>query len=161
MRLTEAEYEALCAKRSAPPSAEREQCNGVVATAPEKRSAARFVLPWPPSTNTIWRSLRSGPMAGRVLLSKAGRQYREAVADAVVAQNTGRVIFGGRVGVEIILHPPTRRKLDIDNRVKALLDGLTHVDLWHDDEQIDVLIVRREEIRKEGAAIVVAWEIEE
>lgn len=117
-------------------------------------------LPWPPSTNTIWRSMRSGPMAGRVLLSKAGRAYRAAVVGAVCEQNTGCVVFGDRVGVEITLHPPTRRKLDIDNRVKALCDGLTHAGLWRDDEQIDVLIVRREALRKGGAAIVRVWTLE-
>lgn len=116
-----------------------------------------LTLPWPPSTNTIWRSLRSGPMAGRVLLSKQGRQYWAEVHTAVCEQNTGCVVFGERVGVEITLHPPTRRKLDIDNRIKACLDALTHAGLWQDDEQIDVLIVRREEIRKEGAAVVRVW----
>ena len=116
-----------------------------------------LTLPWPPSTNSIWRSMRAGPMAGRVLLSKEGRQYRKDVYGAVREQNPEVIVFHERLGIEIVLHPPTRRKMDIDNRVKACLDALTHAGIWYDDEQIDVLIVRREEIRKEGAAIVRIW----
>ena len=119
----------------------------------------RLTLPFPPSTNTIWRSMRSGPMAGRVLLSKAGREYRKAVHSAVIAQIGARGAFGGRLRVLIQLHPPTRRRLDIDNRIKACLDALTHAAVWVDDEQVDVLQITRGEIMAGGLAVVEVEEI--
>jgi crossover junction endodeoxyribonuclease RusA len=117
-------------------------------------------LPFPPSTNTIWRSMRSGPMAGRVLLSKAGREYRKAVHAAVTAQNGARGAIAGRVRVFIELHPPTRRSLDIDNRIKAVLDALTHAAVWVDDEQVDVLQITRRDIVAGGLAVVEVEEIQ-
>lgn len=120
-----------------------------------------LTLPYPPSVNTIWRSMRSGPMAGRVLLSKRGREYRKEVNTAVSHQNGAGAIFLGRLGVSIILYPPDRRKADIDNRCKAILDALTHAKIWQDDEQIDVLIVRREKIVPGGLAEVRIWSVDE
>lgn len=115
----------------------------------------RLTLPWPPSTNTIWRSLRSGPLAGRVLLSKAGREYRKSVHAAVTAQIGARGTISGPVKVDIQLHPPTRHRLDLDNRIKAVLDALTHAAVWVDDSQVDVLIVSRGEVRPNaGCALV-------
>jgi len=157
VRLTEAEYEALIARRSA----ERVPVAMPVPVAPEKRasgpeSEVTITLPWPPSTNTIWRSLRAGPMAGRVLLSKAGREYFRVAADSVREQ-CNRQTFVSRLGVELILHPPTKRAFDIDNRCKAALDACTKGGLWVDDDQIDVLIVRRAEVVTGGRLVVRAW----
>jgi crossover junction endodeoxyribonuclease RusA len=120
-----------------------------------------FSLPYPPSVNTIWRSMRAGPMAGRVLLSKRGREYRKAVNASVTDQNGAQATFGGRLGISIILYPPDRRKADIDNRCKAILDGLTHAGVWGDDEQIDVLIVRRDRVTSGGLAEVRIWSLDE
>ena len=126
----------------------------------EVGEAMRLTLPWPPSTNTIWRSLRSGPMAGRVLLSKAGREYRKAVHAAVTAQIGARGAISGPVRVDILLHPPTRHRLDLDNRIKAVLDALTHAAVWADDSQVDVLIVSRGEVRpNDGCALVEVAEL--
>jgi crossover junction endodeoxyribonuclease RusA len=43
-----------------------------------------------------------------------------------------------------------RRIADIDNRVKAALDALTHAGVYDDDSQIDELLVCRGEIVKGG-----------
>lgn len=97
-----------------------------------------LTLPYPPSTNTYYRSLRKGPMAGRVLISEKGRNYREAVKRSVgfthAAQN-------GRLSVGITLFPPDRRRRDVDNCLKALLDSLTHAGVWDDDNQIKKLSI--------------------
>jgi crossover junction endodeoxyribonuclease RusA len=53
--------------------------------------------------------------------------------------------MAGRLAVSIEAFPPDRRKRDLDNMLKALLDSMTHAGIWHDDDQIDeVRIVRRE-----------------
>lgn len=116
-------------------------------------------LPWAPSTNTIWRSLRAGPMAGRVLLSREGRAFFAAAERAVLVQRAGRSI-AGRAEVDIELHAPTRAQLDIDNRAKAVLDALTKGGLWADDSQVDVLTIRRGCVLKGGAVMVRARECE-
>lgn len=115
-------------------------------------------LPWAPSVNTLWRNVVIGRSA-RTLLSKEGRAYFEHAAADVLVQRKGRSI-AGRVEAEIVLHPPTRAALDIDNRCKAVLDACTKGGLWADDSQVDVLIVRRAGVLKGGAVIVRAVEIE-
>ena len=109
-----------------------------------------FDLPWPPSTNTYWRHtlIKGKP---RVLLSQEGRVFRRAAAHALLLQ--GIVIKGldGRLAVQIILHAPDRTKRDLDNfGGKAVLDAITHANVWHDDSQVDDLHIRRGHIVKGG-----------
>lgn len=115
-------------------------------------------LPWAPSVNAIWRHVVIG-RAARTLLSKDGRRYFEHASAVVCAQRNGRRI-NGRAEVEIVLHAPTRAVLDIDNRVKAVLDVCTKGGLWSDDSQVDVLIVRRGDVLRGGAVVVRAAEID-
>ena len=44
-----------------------------------------LTLPWPPSVNGYWRHPTTGKLAGRHLISEAGRAYREAVGWQVAA----------------------------------------------------------------------------
>ncbi|HET8792089.1 MAG TPA: RusA family crossover junction endodeoxyribonuclease [Modicisalibacter sp.] len=112
-----------------------------------------ITLPFPPSTNTVWRNLK-----GRTLLSRKGREYRKAVI-ALVAEQKAVAGLAGRLSVTVMLHPPDRRKRDIDNYGgKALLDAITHAGVWIDDEQIDRLEMIRGEIRKPGMAVVTITE---
>jgi crossover junction endodeoxyribonuclease RusA len=105
-------------------------------------------LPWPPSMNRYWRHV-----GAKTLLSRAGRKYRQAVTLRVVL--AGRPRIDGRLAVEIEAFAPDRRKLDLDNRLKAILDALEHAGVYADDEQIDDLHIRRGEVRKGGALAVV------
>ena len=117
-----------------------------------------LTLPWPPSTNSIWRAfVQKGRV--RTILSKAGREYRKTATEAAQAQYAGEPMQG-RLSVSITLHAPTRRAYDVDNRVKAAADALTHAGIWGDDEQIDRLELIRGEIRKPGMAVVTISECE-
>ena len=60
----------------------------------------------------------------------------------------------GRVSVTIELCPPNNRPFDIDNRVKATLDALTHAKVWVDDSQVDMLTVWRSDIVEGGKCFV-------
>jgi crossover junction endodeoxyribonuclease RusA len=105
-------------------------------------------LPLPPSVNHYW--LQSG---GRRFLSKAGRQYKADVADQIVAQEIPK--FGiQRLKVLIHLHPKDKRKIDLDNRLKACLDALQDAGVFDDDEQIDHLTIQRATIKSGGGATV-------
>ena len=96
-----------------------------------------LTLPWPPSTNTYWRHVGT-----KVLISAEGRAYRKAVADQVLIQR-GAKRLAGRLHVDIIAHVPDKRRRDLDNLFKSVLDSMTHAGVWLDDEQIDSLAIRR------------------
>ena len=105
---------------------------------PEPRT---LEFPFPPSVNHYWRHTIVNKRP-RVLISKRGREYRSAVRRFV---GLGCKPMAGRLAVSIEAFPPDRRKRDLDNMLKALLDSMTHAGIWHDDDQIDeVRIVRRE-----------------
>lgn len=89
-------------------------------------------LPWPPSVNHYYRHV--GP---RVLISRDGRTYRETVARRLQSSQVRK--FTGEVELQIQLYPPDRRRRDIDNCLKCLLDSLTIGGLYEDDSQIKKL----------------------
>lgn len=101
---------------------------------------ATFTLPWPPSVNAAYRSVRMG-RGVRVLLSRAGREFKDSAALELLAQRVPS--FGAqRVSVAVSLFPPDRRRSDIDNRAKLLIDALMP-SVIDDDSQIDRLLFER------------------
>ena len=96
----------------------------------------RYTLPYPPSVNHYYRHV-----GARVLISSEGRKYREAVWLAVLEQ--GRKRHEGPVSVELLVSPPDKRRRDLDNVLKGLLDALAHAGVYEDDSQIDSLTVKR------------------
>ena len=125
-------------------------------------------LPWPPSVNAYWRSPNKGPLAGRTLISEKGRHYRGAVqaecANEWTRRWAARIAMpefdeAKRLSVALYAYPPDKRKRDLDNLPKAVLDALTHAGVWADDEQIDHLSIQRCELRKGGRIEVVVTEL--
>jgi crossover junction endodeoxyribonuclease RusA len=100
-----------------------------------------FTLPYPPSVNTYWRHPSRGPLAGRHLISQEGRDYRTAVC-AYVAEGQTKPVTGP-LAVDIEAFFPDRRRRDLDNILKSLLDSLTHAGVWEDDSQITDLRIRK------------------
>lgn len=110
-----------------------------------------LTIPYPPSVNHYWRAV---PGHG-VLISAAGRKYRSEVALTVATSGCGGVLpLLGRLAVDLVVTFPDRRKRDLDNLPKAILDACTHAGLWLDDSQIDDLRVRRIGVGKPGAVEV-------
>jgi len=89
-----------------------------------------LTLPWPPSVNTYWRVFN-----GRAIISAKGREYRKAVADQVLIQRAAKN-YVGKLQVEIQAFRPDNRRRDLDNLLKAALDGCTHAGVWQDDSNI-------------------------
>ena len=111
-------------------------------------------VPFPPSVNHYWRHITLRGHT-RTVISKKGREYRQTIGSLIRPPEP----LTGRLSVCIDLQPPDRRRRDIDNYPKALLDSLTHAGVWEDDEQIDSLHITRGKVEKPGAAIVTISEI--
>ena len=99
-------------------------------------------LPYPPSVNNYWRRVGQ-----RTIISKFGRQYKKEVAKLC----RGLTPFDSscRLKITILCCPPDRRKRDLDNVLKALLDSLSGY-VYNDDSQIDSILIIRSEVRKKG-----------
>src|SRR5690606_21171122 len=93
-------------------------------------------LPYPPSVNHYWR--RVGP---RTLISRGGRAFRNEVCAILAARRVSPL--DGALAVSIELFPPDRRRRDVDNAMKSLLDALAHGGAYHDDSQVARLTIQR------------------
>ncbi len=113
-----------------------------------------LTLPWPPSVNTYWRHPTKGALAGRALISEKGRDYRIAAGVAMFDQLRRYPGLAGRLAVTLACNPPDRRRRDLDNVPKALLDALTHGQVILDDSQIDDLHIVRGAPVKGGCVVV-------
>lgn len=107
-------------------------------------------LPWPPTVNTYYTVARN-----RKILSKKGREYK---LNALTIKRKRRIL--GRLEVNIDAYPPDRRKRDMDNILKPILDVLGDAGVYADDSQIDILRVRRRDVEKPGYVRVYISEIE-
>jgi crossover junction endodeoxyribonuclease RusA len=105
-------------------------------------------LPYPPSVNHYWRYVN-----GRVLISAKGRKYRQDVC-AAVFPNPGEIIMDGRLSITLHIFPPDKRRRDVDNVLKAILDSLQHANVYADDSQIDEIHVFREKTMPNGEKMV-------
>lgn len=112
-----------------------------------------YELPYPPSVNHYWRRV-----GWRTLISREGRRYRREVVALLAAQRARPL--GGRLFVRVTVFPPDRRAFDLDNRLKALLDALQQGGAFHDDSQIDELVIKRGAVVPDGKTIVEITEID-
>ena len=96
----------------------------------KNENAITLTLPWPPSVNKYWRTFQ-----GRMIISAEGRSYRKAMADQVLIQR-GAKHYTGKLRVQIEAFRPDNRRRDLDNLLKAVLDGCTHAGVWEDDSNI-------------------------
>lgn len=113
-----------------------------------------LTLPWPPSANTYWRHPTRGRLAGRHLISEKGRDYRAAVIRQVREQLGKINPRTDLVAVTVEAFVPDRRKRDLGNLEKALMDSLTHAGVWVDDSQIDDLRIKR--ARNDKGELIIA-----
>jgi len=110
-------------------------------------SAITVELPYPPSVNHYWRRV-----GARTLISVGGRRFRKRVC-AILKDRVDRAL-SGPVRVQVDVHPPDRRRRDLDNIQKSLLDALEHAGVFLDDSQIVDLHVTRCCIKAGGKVVV-------
>ena len=110
-----------------------------------------LTLPFPPSANRYWRHGR-----GRTYLSKEAKHYRMIVAGMVNMKP-----MEGPLKIRIDLYPSNRRRWDLDNRIKQLLDALEHAGVYKDDSQIIRIDARKEKIITGGECVVKIHEMKD
>jgi crossover junction endodeoxyribonuclease RusA len=150
-------------KRAKRPTLASDQSREVAASKTQEENAAAaaygwkvdgeslvITLPPAPSVNSYYRVYR-----GRSILSKVGRQYQKDVLRIL----DGCPKIAGRLSMEIVFYPKDRRISDLDNRLKSLIDGMTHGGVYDDDSQIDDLRIMRREVQKPGRMVITINEI--
>jgi crossover junction endodeoxyribonuclease RusA len=94
-------------------------------------------LPWPPSVNHYY-----SVAGGRKILSETGRAFKLYATQLMLIQHIDK-IKAPSYSVHILARPPDRRRRDLDNVLKPLLDALTEYGAISDDSKIDDLRIQR------------------
>ena len=97
----------------------------------------KYELPYPPTMNTYWRHCN-----GRHFISAKGKKFREDTVLTVMEEGKP-ITQEGAVELEIFLWHPDRRKRDIDNVLKPILDALQAAGVYKDDQQVSRLEITR------------------
>lgn len=105
-----------------------------------------YELPYPPSVNHYWRRV-----GARTLISRGGRLFREEICARLAGGGPRRPPAGGRIALCMDAFPPDRRRRDLDNIQKPVLDALEHAGVYEDDSQVDLLITRRGPVSDGGS----------
>jgi crossover junction endodeoxyribonuclease RusA len=112
-------------------------------------SEVEFTVPFAPSVNHYWISCVS---KGRVLkfVGPKGKKFRADVLE--ITKDLPKFPPDASLSMKMVIRPPDRRKRDVDNFSKALLDALEAAQLFDNDCQIDELHIKRDknDIIKDG-----------
>lgn len=112
----------------------------------------RLTLSWPPSVNHYWENNKRGGKR----IGAAGKAFRaQTWADTLHVTPFGK----SRLSVEIVACPPDRRRRDLDNTFKAILDALENVEVFDDDGQIDHLEKWRGPVVPGGQIVLLITEL--
>ena len=109
-------------------------------------------LPWPPSVNTyytVWK--------GRKILSKKGKQFKLDCREHLTVQ---KVPFTGDLSVCVRVSMPDKRRRDLDNLLKPILDVIGEFNVYEDDSQIVDLRILKHPFADKGTVTVTVMEIE-
>lgn len=111
--------------------------------------AARLVLPFPPSGHTLFR-LHKGSR-----LSESYRKWRDEAGWVLKTQTPKKTL--GRVGIHLTFRSPDKRRRDLDNLLKPVIDLLvTHGLIEGDDSRfVRVLEASWDDIAIEPGVVVV------
>jgi len=97
-----------------------------------------ITLPWPPTVNHYYTVAR-----GRKILSKKGREYKKTCALEMMVQRIPQDASVKRYCISINAYPPSKRRHDLDNLLKPILDALVDYGAIEDDSQVDDLRIQR------------------
>lgn len=111
-----------------------------------------LTLPYPPSVNHYW-----GQSGKRRFIGKKGKEFRDKVIKIVNCEKISTLF--GRLSVTVYLYPPDRRKRDLDNCMKSLLDACEHASCYENDSQIDELHIIRMNVVKGGECLITVHQL--
>lgn len=109
-------------------------------------------LPWPPTVNDYY-GVRVVKKRRIPYIKAKGKLFRGA-CEQQIAEQVGYLNIDEHLLVEVELYPPDKRRRDLDNYMKPLLDAITHAQVWADDSLIDQLFIYRGHPVKHGAVVV-------
>lgn len=123
-------------------------------------------LPYPPSNNHYKRknknfgkiSKRTGKKIKLFVLEPETDRYHREVWFRFRIQG-GKKLLSKTIRMEVLVYPPDRRKRDLDNVLKVLMDSLQKAEAYEDDFYIQELMLVRKEIIIGGELIVKLMEI--
>jgi len=107
-----------------------------------------LTLPLPPTLNNYY-----GCNGHVKYIKKEGKEYRAQVVTLVKSKGWD-YHADVRLSVSIVIHFARHGANDLDNRMKGLLDALTHANVWIDDALIDDLHVSRGQVKKGSGGVV-------
>ncbi len=96
-----------------------------------------ITMPYPPTVNTYYTVAR-----GRKILSKRGRSYKKEAALYLYEQGVPKD-REGPYAISIMVRPPSKRLMDVDNLLKPLLDSLVEYGAISDDSEVVDLRIRK------------------
>ena len=117
----------------------------------------KYKLPVPPTVNKAYATVGK---TGRRVLSKEGRDYKDLVRYLIYEQGKPVLPIVKRVTLECKYYPSDKKRRDLDNMGKLLLDALGsekkkgYKGIYKDDSQIDYLSFERCELVDDPYIIV-------
>ena len=112
-----------------------------------------LTLPWPPTSNHAYATVRTKTGTSRRAKSQAARNYALLARVLTKRVHPTRIFTAvDRIAVTLLLHPPDARRFDIANREKILIDAISPV-LGFDDSQIDRITIQRASISVDARVI--------
>ena len=113
---------------------DEERENDITNVNNDSATKINLTLPYPPSVNHYYGNRTNG---GKYIKPK-GQQFRRAVNN-IVLLNVSNKKLDQLLKLTLSVYPPDKRKRDIDNILKALLDSLTNARVYLDDSLIKQL----------------------
>jgi len=90
----------------------------------------------PPSVNNYW-----GQRGKMRFVNAKGKAFRSEVF--YMFKKTKKKQIDGRLSVTVTVYQKDKRRRDLDNLGKSLLDSMQHAGVYKDDSQIDRLLFER------------------
>ena len=124
--------------------------NSLVAATNWQTGPITLTLPEPPSANRWWRNV-----AGRMVLSRRARQYKQDVALRMIAARVRKIAAPQEVQIELTWYRG-RRSGDLDKRIGILLDALQGVAIDNDSQIVRIVATRADDQANPRAVITIA-----
>ena len=93
----------------------------------------------PESVNHIWR----GTKTGKHYKTAKARDFEALLITVLRKQHAGRPSCDGPVRLTVEISRKTRRRYDLDNRIKSVQDCLAPAGIIADDSQVVELVARK------------------